>query len=426
MRRRLNLLSLAVTSMLAIAFLIPLLGLVSDIAGDRALDAAEQDAQLVSQLIAATSGSLEPAAALNSFAPGGVLNGRAISIAAADGSVAGAPIPPGEDLGAAFAGAASNDAVAGGRAVLVPAFQQGGEISVIRIFVSDGELTAGVARARLILIALSVALVAIGALITDRLARSIVEPVQNLSAASARLARGDLDARVRPAGPPEIVEVSQQFNRLAGEIAALMQAERETAADLSHRLRTPLTAARLDAERIGDPEARDSIMADLDAIERNVDHAIGVLRGPGRAVAKNSVLEEVVRQRAAFWEPLATDQYREITVRIPATQTEIGISQDDLEAAIDALIGNVISHTDEGVGYSISVEVDADTASVRVDDAGQGFSDTGLLQRGASESGSTGLGLDIARRTAELVGGSLAIGDSPLGGASVALTFKRA
>ena len=95
MRRRLNLMSLAVTSMLAISFLIPLLGLVSDVAQDRALDAAEQDAQLVSLVLAATADSLEPGEALQTYAPGGVLNGRNISVASSDGSVAGTPFPKG-------------------------------------------------------------------------------------------------------------------------------------------------------------------------------------------------------------------------------------------------------------------------------------------------------------------------------------------
>lgn len=425
MRRRLNLLALAVTSMVAVAFLIPLLGLVSDIARDRALNAAEQDAQLVSQLIAATSDAGDASLALEAIAPGGILNGRAIAVATNDGSVAGSPIPAGESLEAAFGGAASNMAVSGGRAVLVPAFQPGGVISVVRILVTDGELTAGVLRAQAVLVGLSMTLVAIAVLVTDRLARSIVRPVQDLSAASAELARGNLGARVTPAGPPEIVEVSHQFNRLAGEVAALLQAERETAADLSHRLRTPLTAARLDTERIGDEAARELIMGDLDEIERSVDHAIGVLRRPGRSVASSTNVEEVARSRAEFWEALATEQDRHAEAVIPRSTTAVGVATDDLTAAIDALIGNVFAHTAEGIGYRLTVETTPQTATVTIEDSGPGFAHRQLLPRGASAAGSTGLGLDIARRTAELAGGGMTIGRSELGGAAVTLELPR-
>ena len=425
MRRQLNLLALAVTSMLAIAFLIPLLGLVSDISRDRGLDAAEQDAQLVSQLLSATSSSLTAEDALASFAPSGLLNGRPISVATGDGSVFGSPIPATEDLSEAFAGAASNDIVEGGRAVLIPSVQQGGSAAVVRIFVADDELTAGVATARFLLIALSAGLVTISVFMTDRLARRMVRPVEDLSAASAELARGDLTARVSPEGPPEIIEVGHQFNRLAGEVASLLQAERETAADLSHRLRTPLTAARLDAERIADPNDRETMMRDLDAIERSVDHSIRALRGPGRAVSATCDLEPIASERASFWEPLAAEQQRQFATSIPESQTTIGVAPDDLVAAIDALIGNVFTHTPEGTPYRLAVLIDDESASVRVSDDGPGFSTPSAATRGTSAAGSTGLGLDIARRTAQLAGGSMQIGGAPDGGAVIELLFPR-
>jgi len=425
MRRQLNLLALAITSMLAVAFLIPLLGLVSDISRDRALDAAEQDAQLVSQLLSATSATLDPAAALATFAPGGALNGRQISVATSSGLKVGAPIPPSEDLAAALAGAASNDPVEGGRAVLVPSVQQGGSTAVVRIFVSDAELMAGVGRARAILVGLSLALVGISVFMTDRLARRMVRPVEELSVASAELAKGDLNAQVQPDGPPEIVEVGQQFNRLASEVASLLQAERETAADLSHRLRTPLTAARLDAERIADDADRETMMRDLDAIERSVDHSIRALRAPGRVVAATSELEIVAAERAAFWEPLAAEQRRDFKVHVPNSRTAIGVEPDDLVAAIDALIGNVFAHTPEGTPYVLNVEVGEREATLQIADDGPGFSPEGPQQRGLSTGGSTGLGLDIARQTAALAGGRMEAANGESGGATVTLTFVK-
>ena len=68
-----------------------------------------------------------------------------------------------------------------------------------------------------------------------------------------RLGRGDLDARVEPGGPDEVREVGAALNRLAARISELLAREREEVADLSHRLRTPVTALRLDVESL--PEA---------------------------------------------------------------------------------------------------------------------------------------------------------------------------
>lgn len=409
--------------MVAVAFLVPLLGLVSDVARDRALNAAEQDAQLVSQLITSSADFRDPIETLRVIAPSGTLNGRSISVATADGQTGGAAIPTDDSLVEAFAGAASNAEVDGGRAVLIPALTTAGDTAVVRIFVADSEMTAGVATARLVLVTLSIALVVIAVLVTDALARSVVRPVRDLSSASAKLARGNLETRVKPAGPPEITEVGHQFNRLADEIASLLQAERETAADLSHRLRTPLTAARLDAEAIADDTTRQTMMADLDNIERSVDHAIEILRQPGRAVAAVSDLEAIVRARSDFWEPLAAEQGRRATATIPEGSSLVAVAEDDLVAAVDALIGNVFTHTDEGVDYRVAVVRQRSSVVVAVDDAGAGFDDPSLVSRGASAAGSTGLGLDIARRTAELAGGTMVLGSSELGGASVQLTL---
>ncbi len=77
----------------------------------------------------------------------------------------------------------------------------------------------------------------------------------------------------------------------------------------------------------------------------------------------------------------------------------------------------------------MSVTVDPrNTAAVDlvVEDAGPGLADAAALERGVSGIGSTGLGLDVARRTAAASGGSLVIDRSPrLGGASVRMRLGR-
>ena len=94
-------------------------------------------------------------------------------------------------------------------------------------------------------------------------------PVTALALASDRLAAGDLSAR-DGAGPPEVCRAGAGLNRMADRIGDLLAEERESVADLSHRLRTPLTALRLDAESLRDRPEMERLRADVRAVERAV------------------------------------------------------------------------------------------------------------------------------------------------------------
>lgn len=90
---------------------------------------------------------------------------------------------------------------------------------------------------------------------------------------------------------------------------------------------------------------------------------------------------------------------------------------------VDALMDNVFSYTPDGAAVAVRLERRAGGgALLTVDDGGPGFPEgVDLTGRGASSSGSTGLGLSIALRTAEASGGGLSLERSALGGACVVL-----
>ena len=138
-------------------------------------------------------------------------------------------------------------------------------------------MRAGVTRTWLVLGGLGLVLLLLALLVADRLARSLTRPVTDLAATAHRLSAGDLSARTTPTGPAEVREVGTAVNRLAGRIGELLAAEREAAADLAHRLRTPLTALRLDVEGLpaGD---RERLLADVDAVSRGIDDVISEAR----------------------------------------------------------------------------------------------------------------------------------------------------
>jgi signal transduction histidine kinase len=131
-------------------------------------------------------------------------------------------------------------------------------------------------------------------------------------------------------------------------------------------------------------------------------------------------LSKVVRERGDFWKPLAEEQGRELRVSATDGPLWVAVSDDGLEAAIDALIGNIFAHTDEGVGFSLHARQLRDRVILGIDDEGNGLQQHSEV-RGVSGSGSTGLGLSIVRSTVESAGGLVSLGTSPMGGTRVVL-----
>lgn len=421
MRARLALLAAAVSTLVLVAFLVPLGLLVRTAAADRAVNAATSQAQALAPVVATAS---RPVLGLTLEQ---VNSGAAhrLTVFLPGGRVLGAPASRTAAVDLAARGRSFTETVPGGVKVLVSVQGMAAGPAVITTFVPDADLRQGVARSWLILAGLGLVLVATGVVVADRLAQAMIKPVTELSAVSHRLARGDLQARARPTGPREIGDVATALNHLAARISDLVRAEREAAADLSHRLRTPLTALRLDAEALRDPDEAQRVASGIDALERAVDQAIRDARqGAGDGGPVSCDAAAVTRERVEFWSVLAEETSREVTARIPDRPLPARIAPADLAALIDALLGNVFAHTPDGTGFDVTLTPrPGGGAQLIVSDHGPGFpvratAGQDLAQRGAS-TGSTGLGLDIARRAAESSGGMLYLGRAAHGGAEV-------
>lgn len=423
MRGRLVAVSLAVTTMVVLAFLVPLAILVRDLAGDRERLGAEQDAESVGRLLAFVAAEDRAETLVSLIGADALYNGRPIALIFETGDVVGAGALADTDLTAALAGSSVRQALDGGEAIYVPLFSPSGDTSVVAVFSSTARLTEGVWQAWIILGALGAVLVAVAIAVADRMGRSLVAPVNELSGAATRLGSGDLDTRVSPSGPEELQRVGGAFNLLAEQVARLLEREREEAADLSHRLRTPLTAARLNAEGLPDDDRKQRLVEQLDEIERVVDHVIREVRRPERESDAAPVdAMEVVAARAAFWAPLAEDEGRRFTTAVAADPAVVRVPERDLGAAIDALVGNVFAHTPSGVPLSLDGSVADGEVVITIQDGGSGYpARVSVAERGSSVAGSTGLGLDIATRTASSIGGSLELGRGTLSGARAVL-----
>ncbi|MDO0914733.1 HAMP domain-containing sensor histidine kinase [Streptomyces sp. DT2A-34] len=424
---------LAVTTMVVVAFAVPLGLVIREMARDRAFSNAEREAAAVAPALSITTDrdQLERV-----VASAGSDAGMAVHIPASGDTAAvdlGRQRAAADDIATVRRlGRASTSEVPGGSTLLQPVALSSGEIAVVEVYVPDAEVTNGLTTAWAVLAGVGIALIVGSVAVADRLGVRMVRPAQRLVEGAHELGEGKLGARVPEEGPNELRLAAVAFNSMADQVVQLLANERELAADLSHRLRTPLTVLRLNAASLGDGPAAEQTRAAVAQLEREVDTIIRTARdakpqtvaaGPGAGCDA----AEVVRERMAFWSALAEDEGRKVRVAGVDRPVRIPVARADLAAALDALLGNVFRHTPEGTAFAVDVHNGEDAVIVLVSDAGPGISDPEAAMargRGSGNAGSTGLGLDIVRRLAESTGGDVRIGSSVLGGTEVRIWIQ--
>jgi signal transduction histidine kinase len=421
--------------MVALAFLIPLGLVVQQLVRERALADAERQAVVAAAVLTVTTkpddvqraleatghSTVTRVAVHNLSAPVGQRRARSDDIALLAQRAAGGRSVP------------TVVPVSGGLSYLEPVDVGSWRFAVVEVYVPNAELHHGVQSAWFALSIVAFGLVATSVLVSDRLAAKVVGSARQLAVATSTLGEGHLDARVNPSGPRELADAGVAFNIMADRIAGLLSNERELVADLSHRLRTPLTALRLDAETLDDTRAGERIQTAIAALEAEVDQIIRVARKQTAATVEPSEpsgcdAAEVVRDRLVFWSAVAGDQDRDCTQQGTDDPAPVTVPRSELAAALDALLGNVIRYTPQGVPFEVAVSRRKDGyVAVRIEDGGPGIPDPErALRRGSSDRGSTGLGLDIVRRVAVAGRGAVNIGRGRLGGASVVILLADA
>jgi signal transduction histidine kinase len=425
MRRRISWLVITTTSAVVVSFVIPLCLLVRTLAEDRATAAADQEARNVAILVASLSGDPQlPALVVD-------LDGRAsphTAVLTSDGQVLGsdrltaAELEQDPEVPRALSGHEADTVTdADGVRVLIPVVVDGGT-DVVRTDVPRAMMRQGVWPAWLGIIGLGVVLMLLALVVAVRLSRRISSPLRNVAGVAHRLREGDLSARAEVRGTGETQELAQALNGLADRTVELLAAERAAVADLSHRLRTPVTALRLDAEAVADPGLAQRLQVHIAVLQRTIDAIVREARRPVRTdLAADSDAVAVVGERCRFWQALADDQGRATSIHLPPGPVVVPVAAVDLADLVDVLIDNVFAHTPEGTPFEVTLETGEDTVRLVVEDAGAGLADPAPGPR----TGSTGLGLDIARRTATGSGGTLTVRPAATGGTRVEATLPR-
>lgn len=404
----------AAMCLVLVVLITPLIILVHRDAERHAMATATERASAV----AALSASLTPRSL-----PSETISGYATTVFRPDGQVFGVPAP----RTAAVASVSRNcvprfEQIADGYEVLMPVGGAVGCPTVVRVSADEDALAGESAKMTLLAMTLALAFLLMGVLLAERLARKLLQSLKELTSAAELIAAGNLSARARVNGPSEIRRAAERLNLLAVRVEHMLVKQAQHVADLVHRVRTPLTSLRLDIDNVPDRDTAQRLVEDHESVTRVLNEVIrAVRRTTADGTSPESDLVAVVQERVDFWAPLAEETGRAIVCDLCPGPVRVRAGQAALAAALDALLGNIFAHTPNGVPVRLTVRARGQDGVLTVDDAGPGFPDDGLVQRGRSQGASTGLGLDIARQTAEDSGGRMSLGVPPGGGARVEL-----
>jgi signal transduction histidine kinase len=420
MRRHISWLVLAATTTVVVSFVIPLCLLVRTLAEDRAMANADQEARNVAILVTGLVDPEQMAEVVENLdGPGGTrtavltVNGKVLGSGTID--------PDDPEVKRALSGEAFEVVDDSGGRVLLPVVNEKGT-SVVRTSVSPEVLHAGVTEAWLGIVGLGLLLLAMAGATAAWQGRRLAEPLREVAGTAHEIRAGNLAARAQVRGTEETKELARALNGLAERIRELLAAERAIVADLSHRLRTPVTALRLDAEAVENRTLARRLSDHIAVLQRSIDAIVKEARRPVRTdLPEVGDFAATVRERTNFWQVLAEDQARPTKISIPERELTVPVAPEDLATMIDCLIDNVFAHTPEQTAFAVSLnEVDGKVTLVVSDDG------PGPATRAGDRLGSTGLGLDIARRTATGSGGDLTFGPGHEGGTTVEVTLPLA
>jgi signal transduction histidine kinase len=271
-----------------------------------------------------------------------------------------------------------------------------------------------VRRSWLLIALLGIGGIAVATALAAIQARRLSRPLERVARTSAQLGDGDFSVRSPRSGIPEIDAVGQALDTSASRIAELVAHEREFSSNISHQLRTPLTALRLRLEesaRAGDPDALreelDAALREADRLEAMIADLLAHARSTARGDQVAIELSTVAREHAAAWAALFAGSGRHVSVSAD-TGVRATASQGTVGQVLDVLLDNALRH---GAGpVTVSVGHDARFATVNVEDTGGGIAQDAaerIFERGASRTDGTGIGLHLARALARSDGGSL-------------------
>lgn len=260
----------------------------------------------------------------------------------------------------------------------------------------------------------------------------LMRPLRHVADAAGEIATGGLDTRLQPEADPDLDRLASSFNDMADAVQARIEREARFSSDVSHELRSPITALSaavevLDARRADLPErSQQALDVVVNQVRRFDQLVLDLLELSRLDVGAADVHRDELRLSNVLPRIAARHGYAEVPVVVdPAANDTISVDKLRLERVVGNLLENASVHA--GGASRISVEPGpGNTVLLAVEDGGPGVaaSEKGRIferfARGTASRhrvGGTGLGLALVVEHARSYGGDAWVEDRPGGGA---------
>lgn len=251
--------------------------------------------------------------------------------------------------------------------------------------------------------------------------RNQVRSITNLAEAAQKFGMGGYDDEFKPTGAAEVRQVAESFIEMRDRIKKQIQQRTEMLAGVSHDLKTPITRIKLQLAMMKPTNEIKDLQEDILEMEKMIQGYIDFAKGKERVADSSVNISDLMRSIVAG--------YHKFDQNI-ALKTKNGImlhvNSNDMRRVISNIIDNSLRY---GKNISITIGKSEKNAIIMIDDDGPGipikerekvFKPFYRIDNSRHlESGSTGLGLAIAKDIISSYGGDISLDKSQMGGLQV-------
>ena len=259
------------------------------------------------------------------------------------------------------------------------------------------------------------------------MARRVVRPLSELTAAASVVARGGVAPTVDENGPDDVRNAAIAFNRMTEKLTRTLESQRHLLSAVGHDLRTPITAMRINLEFVEDDDLRDRLQENLDELQALTEQVLGAARGAGGEAKRNvdlsALVESLIADLDDMGEPVTWQNHD------PAPVT---CRPNEIRRAVRNLVENAVAY---GARAEVQISERADGYDVVVEDEGPGIPDSDrqrvfepfvrLESSRNAATGGTGLGLTLVKTIVEGHGGAITLENRESGGLRARMHLPR-